>query len=513
MSSHASVDSRSSYWTARYKCPDWPNGIDVGRFSGLPEGASLSEASRSADEDLVRAILETCSVFRLMTPFRVLEIGCGTGGLAIQLAESLFSSDFYYIGYDVSATAVAQAIRKWESSGSKATLIFKVGDIPAIVHNANDTRHDDLSEKGFDLLLVREVYYLLSDSERQELTKLADRVLRPGGFVYIADILLTSKDEGACSLLREHLYNRHKSAGSPLRLVEPSELKVKEWVESCFGTRFRAVSTDIDDTSICRTYESALKGEITNEATKLAYSKLADLARKDSRSAPSIIYAKAFLFKEPPDTERLFTERDYSFSAAQSYYGVLKKGNVYGAYKGQWNLVIGRSGRGKTSLPRALEGELPKISGLDAALICDTRYCFLSQQIDVFESLPPVENVTAFGFDMEAAEHLLERLGLPKRVLRSKNSRGLSGGEKQRVAIAQCVAAMPDTIVLDGPLKGLDKPQRLLLFEILHKTVRAVANQQDPTLICVDHDFELIYKRFDVVFEMLHEYQVAVWRR
>ena len=79
MDTPTNADPRAQYWGHRYTHLDWSDGIHIGRFDGLGADATLDDASRKADDALVRDILEQCSLFRLMTDFRVLEIGCGLG--------------------------------------------------------------------------------------------------------------------------------------------------------------------------------------------------------------------------------------------------------------------------------------------------------------------------------------------------------------------------------------------------------------------------------------------------
>jgi len=64
----------------------------------------------------------------------------------------------------------------------------------------------------------------------------------------------------------------------------------------------------------------------------------------------------------------------------------------------------------------------------------------------------------------------------------------LSGGEKQRVAIAACLSAEPDMYLLDEPSAHLDSEQRFLAIKAIR---RRSENKKIPALV-IDHDIYLI---------------------
>jgi energy-coupling factor transporter ATP-binding protein EcfA2 len=268
---------------------------------------------------------------------------------------------------------------------------------------------------------------------------------------------------------------------------------------------------ELDTESISRTYAAALKIPILDDKNRVAYEQLSALAKTGPSGGNGIIYLRAFLFHRSAEVSQVLDKDDFRMRAAESFHGVLEAGREYGAKRGQWNLVVGRSGSGKTSYLRAMEGELTEVVGGAAAPLSDVPYFFLSQRIEIFENLSPIENVTAFGAGRQEAIGILRQLGMSDRLLRRRDSRGLSGGERQRVAIAQCLAARAAAIVMDEPLKDLDKARRATLFELLDSSFRIAPSGGGITLICVDHDFESIYRRFDIVFEMLYGWQVPIW--
>lgn len=132
---------------------------------------------------------------------------------------------------------------------------------------------------------------------------------------------------------------------------------------------------------------------------------------------------------------------------------------------------------------------------------------WLTQNLQLLDNLSVLENVEVFSSKKNNATDYLKKLAIPERRWRAHISK-LSGGELQRVAIAQCLASNASLVVLDEPLKGLDKPLRLVLFDIFREA--SVNKNGDFTMICVDHDFEYIAKHFDFVYEVIAGYQFPI---
>ncbi len=145
---------------------------------------------------------------------------------------------------------------------------------------------------------------------------------------------------------------------------------------------------------------------------------------------------------------------------------------------GELMLLAGASGSGKTTLIRAINGLIPRsykgeVTGrvlVDGQDTSDMKLAEISQQVGTLLQDPErqilgtkVINEVAFGLEnlglerpviRQRAEAALERLNI--RHLRDRETYLLSGGEKQKVALAGVLAMEPKLLLLDEPLASLD---------------------------------------------------------
>ena len=162
--------------------------------------------------------------------------------------------------------------------------------------------------------------------------------------------------------------------------------------------------------------------------------------------------------------------------------------------------VLGPSGSGKSTLLRAIAGLVPVESG---SITWDGRdvttvpthlrgFGLMFQGYALFPHMDVAGNV-GFGLRMAGApptkvagvvESALEWVGLSGFGHRSIAD--LSGGEKQRVALARTLAPEPEFVMLDEPLGALDRSLReRLLIE-----TRGILRDRGVTALVVTHDRE-----------------------
>lgn len=154
-----------------------------------------------------------------------------------------------------------------------------------------------------------------------------------------------------------------------------------------------------------------------------------------------------------------------------------------------WTVLFGASGAGKTTLLRILAGLTPPASGsirLGETQLLETdlgialppgrrRIGFVLQQAALFPHLTARENI-AFGlhaWSSPAREARMEELLRIFEIesLAARKPRQISGGERQRIALAQALAPRPELLLLDEPFNALDAATRASVIEKLRAAV------------------------------------------
>ena len=143
---------------------------------------------------------------------------------------------------------------------------------------------------------------------------------------------------------------------------------------------------------------------------------------------------------------------------------------------------LGPNGSGKTTSIRMMCGLLTPDSGSGTCLGYDIlkqsaqikrRVGYMTQRFSYWDDLSIRENLdfVARLYEMpnrrEAVDHALETLGLASRAKQLAGA--LSGGWKQRLALAACMLHQPDLLLLDEPTAGVDPKARRDFWEELHR--------------------------------------------
>ena len=143
---------------------------------------------------------------------------------------------------------------------------------------------------------------------------------------------------------------------------------------------------------------------------------------------------------------------------------------------------LGPNGSGKTTSIRMMCGLLTPDSGSGTCLGYDIRkqsaqikrrVGYMTQRFSYWDDLSIRENLdfVARLYEMpnrrEVVDHALENLGLASREKQLAGA--LSGGWKQRLALAACMLHKPELLLLDEPTAGVDPKARRDFWEELHR--------------------------------------------
>ena len=152
----------------------------------------------------------------------------------------------------------------------------------------------------------------------------------------------------------------------------------------------------------------------------------------------------------------------------------VKRGEIYG--------FLGPNGSGKTTTIRMLCGLLTPDAGAGQCLGYDVirettqikrHVGYMTQKFSLYEDLSLRENLdfVARMYGMQnrraAVDSALERLGLAPRQKQLAGT--LSGGWKQRLALAACLLHAPQLLLLDEPTAGVDPKARRDFWEEIHQ--------------------------------------------
>ncbi len=176
---------------------------------------------------------------------------------------------------------------------------------------------------------------------------------------------------------------------------------------------------------------------------------------------------------------------------------------------GTFTALIGPSGCGKSTLLNAVAGFTPLTEG--AIQVDGRQVAGPHPSVGViFQNFALFPWFTARG----NVEFALKRFGLSKAERREKAMASLgevglsdhaskfpgqlSGGMKQRVAIARTLAADPDVLLMDEPFGALDAQTRLRMHELL----TGIWMRRRKTVLFVTHDVDEALRLADVVYVM-----------
>lgn len=178
---------------------------------------------------------------------------------------------------------------------------------------------------------------------------------------------------------------------------------------------------------------------------------------------------------------------------------------------GELTALIGKNGAGKTTLLKAILGEYHfqgsiRFSDHQGDVVGKPRIGYVPQHLDFDKSMPV--SVLDFMAAARGGSPVWIRHGkeLRKEILKSldevecgylinRRLGALSGGELQRVLLTLATEPIPDLLILDEPVSGVDVSG----LDLFYKRVTELRDKYHMPILLVSHDLELIQKYADKV--------------
>ena len=189
---------------------------------------------------------------------------------------------------------------------------------------------------------------------------------------------------------------------------------------------------------------------------------------------------------------------------------ILKDVNIH-IHCGELTVIIGRNGAGKSTLLKAILGEIEHTGNITFVDKKDNvtkkiKIGYVPQSINVEKHMP----TTVYDLFASCITHIPVFLRKDKKIyneikehlsifsadgLIDKSIGDLSGGELQRVLIAIATKPIPNLLILDEPVSGIDRNGIKEFYKIISK----LKSEYDMSIILVSHDLDLAKKYADKV--------------
>lgn len=189
---------------------------------------------------------------------------------------------------------------------------------------------------------------------------------------------------------------------------------------------------------------------------------------------------------------------------------------------GELTAIVGRNGAGKTTFLRALLDEIPHtgsifydrgktVSGMKIKTYKKPVFGYVPQKLAIAPGSPvSVEDLVlscVSNYPVWLPRRKKDR-ELVRKILSATNTQNLanrragdlSGGEIQRVMLALAINPLPDILILDEPVSGVDRNGTKDFYDF----VSDLRHNYDITILLVSHDLDLLARHADRVVLIDH---------
>ena len=178
---------------------------------------------------------------------------------------------------------------------------------------------------------------------------------------------------------------------------------------------------------------------------------------------------------------------------------------------GKITVIIGKNGAGKSTLIKAILGELKhegsiEFTDLANKAVSNLKIGYVPQNLNIEKNTPMSVYDLFAGFISNAPICFYKSAKVYNRVkdqlnifdatdLIDKRVSDLSGGELQRVLLSIAITPVPNLLLLDEPVSGIDRKG----MELFYQNIIMLKKNFDLAMIIVSHDFEFVEKYADHV--------------
>ena len=187
------------------------------------------------------------------------------------------------------------------------------------------------------------------------------------------------------------------------------------------------------------------------------------------------------------------------------------KNVTFDVHCGELTMIIGRNGAGKSTLLKALLDEIEHTGKVEFIDMKENRnkkikIGYVPQSLNIERNMPTSVYDMFASYISDKPVFFKKNAELYKKIKECLRTFGaeklidnrvgnLSGGELQRILLSIATYPIPNLLILDEPVSGVDRNGTRDFYEILSK----LKDKYDMSIVLVSHDLELVKKFADKV--------------